>query len=606
MNFCLPKFSVDKFIEMLPKDEQGILDLMNMDSIKRRYFFEQSVGKANASEVNALFESKLVLKNVENGIMSWIKKVTKEGSPEQKGLLDKVNKLNETLQNTNPDTYLEDFINKKLNIDLSPEEMGKLTHFAKEVEVYKKPFQEALDIKRQQIIRNLKPGDVENEGKIQRIFDEQWRNPDSDISKKSLEYGARLEEFKKYAGNLKTEARNLSVVDYLKNPFRIIKPLADLAKSTWATLDNSFQLNQGFQLLTTGKYKEWGSGFVKSWESLLKQVVAKNEGGNFFPKSGKDLFVHQNELVMDAVRAKAYSHPLALSGDFAKAKLAIGIASEESFPPSFLGRIPLVGRLVSSSEAAYNSTGIRLRVDLGAKNIIEAMEQKGGRLTNTELSDIGKITNSLTGRGTLPLTEAQSTFANYVFMSVRFVKSSYDILTAHSLTTELKTPFAKKIAAVNTLKTYASLATLFLIAKSLDPESVDFKNHLGEIKIYGHWVGFPITSMTKTASKIALFAYEQATNKKIPSFGKPTGMDMLIGFMENKTAPITSIIRDYLKGKTFSNQKPTLLGELQTSFTPIPIQSFQQNLADENFNLQLLFNSLEFIGQRSYIPSKKK
>jgi hypothetical protein len=76
--------------------------------------------------------------------------------------------------------------------------------------------------------------------------------------------------------------------------------------------------------------------------------------------------------------------------------------------------------------------------------------------------------------------------------------------------------------------------------------------------------------------------------------------------MEGKASPVGAVIRDYMEGQTFNHKKPTLGGELKSTFTPLPIQTFKQNQTMPDLHDQILFNVLEFIGQSSNIPSKKK
>lgn len=602
MSFCLPREQVDKFVKALTDGEINPSNLAEMKSIDRRNFLAKFVGDADAFEVNALFESKLLLKNQQRGMINWAEKVIGISPKVKADMLTKIEKLQNVLDPADKEMFLSDLVEKKLGIGISPDEAKNLSDFSRSIEESKKSYLEAINRERAKIISNLKPNDVINDGKIGKILVDIWNDPKSEMSKKSLEYGAKLQQYKNYVSELKTEANKMTAKDYAKDSLKAMNDgvlgIANVAKGLWSTLDNSFQLRQGFQLLTTGKYKTWAKAFASSWETLFKQLIAKNEGG---------ILSKQSSAVMDAVKAKAYSHPLAVDGTFSKAKLAIGLRGEEAFPPSFIERIPIAGRLMGASEAAYNASAIRLRVEVGSKIILDEMERRGGKLTNEQLADIGEITNSITGRGSVSLTESQNAWANFMVMSTRFIKSQWNILTAHSLGKGLHTPQARKVAAINTLKTYATLASIFLIAKSIDPDSVDFKNHLGKVKVGGRWLSTPMSSIAQTAARVARFIYESASSDKKKKFGEKDGIDIMVGFFEGKASPIGSVMRDYLRGEMYGGEKPTLGKEAKKTFTPLPIQTYLQNSEDiPDTGEQIIFNALEFIGQSSNAPYKKK
>ena len=72
---CLPKDIVKKFIDAL---KDGTIDpdaLSRMSSAERRTFFDGIVGKDSAKDVNALFESKLLLKDQQTGMVNWAREV---------------------------------------------------------------------------------------------------------------------------------------------------------------------------------------------------------------------------------------------------------------------------------------------------------------------------------------------------------------------------------------------------------------------------------------------------------------------------------------------------------------------------------------------------
>lgn len=593
MSWCIPKYAVDAFIKSLPED---MSKLISMTSAERRAFFESTVGPENAKRVNALIESKFILKNQELGLINAIKSITGIKTTLPRDMLTKVQRISEVLQPKDVEAFLADFVDKRLGMGVTVEEAGKIAHLAKEVETAKTSYQEGLTKAKTEIATKLK---TQDEAVIGRELDKLANTKGTKLYDQSMEYGIRLVEFKNYISELKTQAGTLRVRDYLKNPFRITLPLLNITKSLWSALDNSFQLRQAIPLLLMGKWGTWAKGFAKSWEMMGKQFVAPNEGG---------LFSNQKDIAVNALKAWAYSRPLAMDGTFTRGELAIGIKGEEAFPSSIPGRIPGIGRLFGASEAAYNGTALKLRVELATKYFRDAQEQGVNILNKDEAKGIGNIINAMTGRGRVTLTPGQSEFVNAAFFSIRYAKSAWDTMTAHTFGTGLDSSFAKKAAAVNTIKLYAGLTTLFLLANTLDPEMVDTKKHLGKLKIAGKWVNVAggMSSIAQTAQNIAMFLIQQSKTNKLPKYGQQTGMDIFWGFWEGKASPLFSVMRDYLRGRTFQGKKPTVKGELINLAKPLPVQSFEQIMKQTDGGDTMLLTALELLGASVSTPPKKK
>jgi len=75
--FCLPSTEVNKFLDALKAGKIDPAKLSEMSSIERREFFKQFMSESSAKQTNALFESKLLLKNQQKGIINWAKSIAK-------------------------------------------------------------------------------------------------------------------------------------------------------------------------------------------------------------------------------------------------------------------------------------------------------------------------------------------------------------------------------------------------------------------------------------------------------------------------------------------------------------------------------------------------
>lgn len=132
-----------------------------------------------------------------------------------------------------------------------------------------------------------------------------------------------------------------------------------------------------------------------------------------------------------------------------------------------------------------------------------------------------------------------------------------------------------------------------LVAKMMDPESVDFdprKGRLGKIRIAGKDVDITggMSGLATLASRIATGkTYSQGTRKWTEiyggeEFGGQTGLDLVEQFFEGKLAPAPSLARDLLNAKTFDGQPLTPGSVLTSMFVPITPQTIIKDLQSGN------------------------
>ncbi len=545
MSFCLPKFAADALIKKLPEDLSKLTDI---SSAERRKFFESVVGKENAPKVNALFESKLLLKNQQQGIINWVKKITGMSTEAKRDIVSKVSRMTEVLEPKDEQAFLEDLAAHRLGMGVTIEEAGKIAELSKNVEASK------------EIV-----------------------GPDG----KRAEYGRAKVAFHNYINDLKMKAEK-SV------PTGIGEKMVNAAgqvKAIKASTDNSAIFRQGWPALLTHP-SSWAGNAIKSFSNIVRQFGGK--------------------AVMDEVNAEIVSRPT--YEQMIKAKLDVGTI-EESFPTALPEKIPLFGRVYKASEVGFTAFVHELRADIFDK-YIEIAEKAGVDVTDkAQLESIGKMVNSLTGRGNLGGAERISGIVNNVFFSPRFLKSKFDILTAHQFQKDV-TPFVRKQAAVNLVKIIAAQAAIMGIANLLqpgsaekDPRSADF----GKIKIGNTRfdVSGGASSLVTLAARLLSQSSKSSTTGKVTplnsgKFGSQTGMDVVYNFAENKLSPVFSVFKDILKGQTFNGEKPTVGGELKNLVVPFPIANLVPSKDPEAAN-QLLIIIADALGisTNTYSPKKK-
>lgn len=520
---CLPKEITDKFLKKLKDGEYTPEKLSDMTSQERHDAFSEIMGETNAQKVNALFETKLLLKNQQDGILNWAKKVGGLSPEAQRDIVSRVNRMERVLEPKDLDAFLADLARQKIGIGITMEEAGRISELAKAAAEKKAAMEKGGD---------------------------------------RLEYGASFVEFDNYVKGLKEEAAKLTPFDRLKyqNWTKNISDLAGTAKALKASLDNSAIFRQGWKTLWTNPV-----------------LWAKNAQQTYFDA----IKVMKGEKVLDSVKAEIVSREN--FDRMQKAKLAVGV-TEEMFPTTLPEKIPGLGRIYKASETAYTGFVYRMRADVFDK-YIEIAQKSGVDINDrVELESIGKLVNSLTGRGNLGPGEKVANVVNNVFFSPRALKANVDTLTLHAF--DNMSGFARKQAAINLLKVVAGTAAVLAVAKGINPDSVEEDPRSADFgKIRVGDTRFDVTggmaSIAVLASRLITKSSKSSTSgvvSKLDSgeFGSATSPEVVMNFFMNKLSPVAAVIKDLWTGKDFKGNKPTLLGELQNLLVPFPITTYME------------------------------
>src|SRR5262249_15726909 len=128
-----------------------------------------------------------------------------------------------------------------------------------------------------------------------------------------------------------------------------------------------------------------------------------------------------------------------------------------------------------------------------------------------------------------------------------------------------------------------------------------------------------MSSILTLADRLARMSTKSSTTGKVtplnardkkgnPVFGGQTGTDVVFNFFENKLSPTASVVRDLIKGQDFNGKKPTVLGEANNLFTPLPITTYLELQKDPNSADKLLALMADALGisTNTYAPPKRK
>jgi len=541
MAYCLPEYLSKKFMAGVESGQINPEALMHMEPQARKELFASFVGMEHAKKVEALYESKLLLKNQQKGIETWAKQITREQT--RKDILNRIVKMDKALSDADLNVFLEDLVAQKLGVTVTEEQAGEITRLAKI----------ASDAK---VVMQSSP----RRGHLEKATPTEMR------------YGRARVAFGKYLNGLKAHAQKLSFAERLKpyNWGETIKMIAGIAKSAKSTFDNSGLLRQNLKGFWTNPAL-WFRNAKQSFIDI-KNVL-----------SGEDVMA---EINADIVSRPNYEKYL-------KDKLAIGV-TEEEFPYSeYLENLPLaVGKLHLAAETAFTGLAYRNRADF-YDYFSKIAEEQGKESTGL---GIGRMVNSLTGRGELGKWEGAADAINVMFFSMRFLKSNIDFLTAHAFDSKVN-PWTKKQAAKNLLKTVVGTAAVLAMASAIlpgsveeDPTSADY----GRIKVGN--TRFDITggmgAIVTLSSRLIPILWGKGkmkssttgivTKLNAETFSATTGLEVFYNFFENKLSPAAGFIRDLGRGKNFQGDKPTAISALTDLFVPIIIQEWSELKNDPN------------------------
>lgn len=550
MSFCLPKKSAADFLQALKDGKVDPDQLMGMTSAERREHFGKIIGAEYAKEVNALFETKMLLVDQKRGLVTWAKQMAGLSDKAKLDFISKVEKLERVLEPEDERAFMADLAAQKIGAAVTLDEAKTISQGAKHLAELRKDWDEGT---------------------------EAWSNEAA-----RLKYGTAYVEYQDYVGTLLRDAKALSFQEWAKSPKQWLLTTASATKGIVASLDNSFFGRQGIKMMFTNP-AHWTDAFVQSWGDIGKELV------------GID--------AMKAIKADVFSRPNAMNGKYRNAKIAVGIEFEEAFPSSLPEKIPGFGRLYKASEAAFNGGAMRLRADYADK-MIGLADKSGVDMSRPgkQAEGIGSLVNAMTGRGNITLGHETAEVVNAAFFSLRFLKSNFDALTMHrggyAIEEGPARDFVRKQSAQNLARIAGGIAAVLFTANQMWPGSVDWdprSSNFGKIKIGDTRfdVSGGMASLVTLASRLvptkhngkwSLWTKSSTTGKytdmRAGKFGQQSALDVVENFWEGKLSPAAGIVRDAWKGETYGGQPVTLEGAIQSLITPIGIQTAQDTLND--------------------------
>lgn len=599
MAWCLIPEHANKLKDDILKGRLTPDKLVEMGSEGRRKFFEERFGLDNAKEINASLEAKLIHKNITKGVEDWAKRLLGISESHRKDIFHTIEKNRDLLAQDYP-AFKKDLISKRLGRDISHDEAGKILEFANKTKELEAKIPENSPVRSKERM---------------------------DYGMQKAIYEAHLTELKHPKMRMKNLFKKEFYVDkamaYVAHPFNVVRDATGMAKSILSSWDNSFFGRQGIRTLYRSP-SICGKAFAKSWGDIARTLGHKGWSHNFDP--------------MLIIKADIYSRPNAINGRYKKMGLDVGISGEEAYPTTAQDAVPILGRVFKASEAAFNGGALRMRADLADKFIALAEKQGVDLANKVELEGIGKMVNSLTGRGSIGKFEQFGKDINVLLFSVKYLKSIAEVLNPRryvwyngknrlikAAVGDKYTTFQRQQSAKNLMGMVAGMGGILALSEMLNPGSVQTdprdKQHFAKVKVGKayHDISGGVGGLISTIAQIVPTTHNgkwgswrvnnkgQYINMWDNKFGQQTALDVAHAFIDNKAAPVMATVRDYLRHKHMTGEKFSLEKAGKQAITPIPLQNIGNiwDLKEDDFE-KILSIALEELGSGTSVPYKKR
>jgi len=561
---CLPKAVTSVLIKKLKDGTIDPYKLADMKSSKeRRDFFQKELGvdKDKATEINGLLESKIMKPIQDRAMISWVNRMIQGGGKKKIDLMDKVKNIRELLTAETEQQFFEDYVAERLRLRVTLDQANQLAEMSKEIDVKK----EALD------------GSYE----------------------KRMEYGLAVVNFDNYVKSVR-HGKEITIHDVLGVPRALV-----------ASLDNSALGRQGLVALMTHP-TIWARNAAKSFKDLAITLGGKP--------------------AIDYTMAEILSRENSINGLYTQSELAVG-TTEEDYPTSLPERladikiknrvvdsvlkpIKIAGSLFKASQDAYTGFLYRTRADLFDRLLVIADKSNVKIEDEYQLKSIGRLVNSMTGRGVF-LKGETAKVANELFFSPKLLAGNIDVLSMSLGSSvmvngkkKLISKFAHQQAAKNMLRIIIATASVLGLAAAMglkvekDPRSADF----GTIRAGN--TRFDMTGGKKTIAVLAFRLINAAIgNEAMKSsttgikrkinqrnYGGESSMDLIYNFFENKLSPTAQIVKTLLKQEDFSGKKPSIGSAAVNLGVPLIITTGVEAFNDPNSAGVLAVLLAEFLG----------
>lgn len=542
--FCLTPSAVELLKGKFKSGEITPEKLNDMDSEQRHGYFASFLGEPTATKVNELIESKLLLKNQQQGLITAAQQLFGDRPQALRDVVSKINRMEKLLTPENSDKFMADLAAHKIGGPVTLEQTAKLF-------------------------------DLSNEAKSSR--EELQKDPFN--KEKMVDYGNKLLNTIEYADSLKPKGSIFS--------FSNIWNLPNSALTSVLHFSAPFVQNWG--MVST---KQFYQGFPKMFEYFAKEQSYKDLNAFIVAHPDYNLAV-DGKLGITKLGDKLTLREEAIQSSLLEHVPGLGKIIKAS-SRTFTGYLNYVrfSRFTQLLDAARLngedvSKGSSVVRDLA--KVVNDFTGRGALGKNDQWAQSAKVLNNIffTPRGLSATMQ--------MFNPIRYVDPRIS-------------PTAKKAATRQILGSLLATGAVLGLARSMgasinmNPVDKDF----AKIK-FGHTTFNPAGRNESYIRFLARMATNTKTNsegitKELgEGYGSATKADVAISFLRAKLAPLASAIADSFWGKDMAGHKFNLVGEHGEpaqdteafgKLVPITMQEFYNILQNDPHNAAAYIGSL--------------
>lgn len=528
--WCLPKKETAAFLRAIA---DGTLDpekLMGMTSAQRHAVFGDIIGEDNAREVNAQFESKMLLKDQQRGMIAWAKKIGGITEATRTDIVAKIQRLDRVLQPAEEKDFLADLAARRLGVTVTANEAQDIFNLS-----------QTAESRRQAMLQDP-------------------ANLDARIG-----YGRALIDLSDRVESMKPGAHSWS---------NTLWDVLNIPKSALTSI------------------LHFSAPFVQGWGMLSTQRAWEAFGQMFRYFASEENYQNLNAYIIthpDYPLAKEGKLGLTKLGDKLSAREEAIQSTLVEQANEWLTENTGIPNLVRMSSRAFTGYLNYVRFNRFA-DLLNAARLTGEdvRPGSGVIRDLAKVVNDFTGRGELTLDitgkaeplglERSATALNATLFSPRkFAATMHMFNPVRYLNPEIS-PTARQAAIRQLAGSLIATSAVLALAKAMgasvdpDPRSVNFaKIVIGDEK-------FDLTGGNDTYLRLlARIATNQEINaagklKELgQSFGSTTRAGVAWDFMRNKLSPVAGFIVDALYGSNPVGRPFSVSDEMMDKLVPITV-----------------------------------
>ncbi len=558
MAFCLPPLQAEKFLAAFRDGTITPDKLKALDSAGRHELFAKMVGEDSAREVNALVESKLLLKNQEAGLIKWAKEVTGISEAARRDLVSQIGRMGELITPANEHEVLQDLIGKRLKLGarrVSMEEVGNISNMSRDV---------------QGLGETAKGTPAYSAERIA------WQR----AAMKLEDYVDGLKPMGKGVGYWAEQILNLP-----KSALTSVLHFSAAGVQLWGMITT----RPAFEAFTREQFKYFAS--EENYKNMMASI-----------RSHPDYSI--------AVAAKL---GITKMGD----KLS---TREEALQSSLLEHVPGLKTIVKASSRAFTGMLDYTRFHR-FEDLLNAARARGEdvRVGSQTSRDLANVVNNFTGRGSLGKNDRYANMQaplNAAFFSPRKIVATMEMFNPVNYLDPRISQTARIAAMRQLLGSVAATAAVLQLAAfagasvNYNPTSTNFlKIKMGKTTFDptgGNSVY--IRLLARIIEKKSVSSSGRVTLLNTGKFGEITRADEALGFFRDKLSPTAGFIADYLYGKDPIGQPFSVTAEMRDKLIPIVMQDFlklSQNDSNNTLAWELSIAAVFGVSMQTETPLRK-